>query len=72
MLSCEIKVNGNLVGHIYARNVTGEVSPDQTQHLYHWEYYRPESRKVRNGIVSHIRRDGIEQLISIILAEVDK
>ncbi len=72
MLSAEIKVNGNMVGHIYARNVTGKLNLKNESHLYWWEYYRPESRRSNKGYVNHVRAEGIEQLISLILAEVDK
>lgn len=72
MLTVELKVNGTMVGHIYARNVTGTKHLGNQNHLYHWEYYRPEQRTLRQGTVTHVRDDGIEQLISIILSEVDK
>ncbi len=72
MLSCEIKVNGSMVGHIYARNITGSLYSERSAHEYMWEYYRPEQRKVISGTCTHVRKAGIEKLVSIILSEVDK
>jgi hypothetical protein len=71
MISAEIKVNGTMVGHIYARNIsTPEVLESGVGlNLYHWEYYKPENRIAKRGKVSHERQDGIEKLISKILAE---
>lgn len=72
MLSCEIKVNGAMVGHIYARNITGSRQIHDDVHHYLWEYYRPEQRSCKSGKVNHTRDNGIEALIALILAEVGK
>jgi len=69
MLSVELKVNGTMVGHIYARNVTE--CPDLADtNLYHWEYYKPEQRTARRGKVEHKRSKDIEVLIATILGEM--
>ncbi len=71
MLSVELKVNGVMVGHIYARNITS-TEKLVGLNLYHCEYYRPETRKVSKGKVSHNREDGIEILVGKILTLVGK
>ncbi len=69
MISVELKVNGVMVGHIYARNIT-PVDKLVGLNLYHCEYYRPEKRKVSKGKVSHKREDGIEKLVGKILTTI--
>ncbi len=74
MLSAEIKVNGTMVGHIYARNISTPaiLEAGVGLNMYHWEYYRPEQRSAKRGKVVHERQDGIESLIGKNLAEVGK
>ncbi len=71
MLSVELKVNGVMVGHIYGRNISGNDHMYCSEHIYRWEYYKPEQRQMVSGTVKHIRDDGIEKLISLILKEVE-
>jgi len=66
MLSVELKVNGALVGHIYGRNIQGD-----TISKYKYEYYEPESRKFIKGTVTHRRSEGLRNLISIILNDME-
>lgn len=67
MFSCEIRVNGAMVGHLYCRNL-GKKEKDTYQ--YYYEYYRPESGQVQTGKIFHAREDGIESLTSRILEKI--
>ncbi len=69
MISVELKVNGVMVGHIYARNITPS-NKIVGFNLYHWEYYTPEAREVLKGKVKHKREAGIGVLVGKILALV--
>ena len=78
MLTAEIKINGAMIGHVYARNVCLAMNcdglPGDRKHVcrYVYEYYEVESRKIVNGEVRHNRNDGIRKLISLILLDADK
>ncbi len=67
MLTVEIKVNGSLVAHVYARNIAPIPSG---KYRYEFEFYETETRKVRNGCVEHRREDGIVSLVNTILSEM--
>jgi hypothetical protein len=67
MFTVEIKINGSLIGHIYARNVK-DVGLDECEYAY--EYYEPESRGLTKGKVRHRRKDGIRPLVGMILGDV--
>ena len=71
MLSVEIKINGNMIGHIYARNTT-PTTKAVGLNLYTSEYYKPELRSVVKGEITHEREAGIEKLVGKILLEVSK
>jgi hypothetical protein len=68
MFTCEIRINGTMVGHIYGRN-TKDVEGGT---LYNFEYYAPEARSTKHGNVVHRRSDGIEKLVAAILTEATK
>lgn len=71
MFSVEIKVNSQLVGHIYCRNV-GSVSTDlEDKCEYKYRYYEPESGDLFKGDVIHRRPDGIRNLVNKIINDVD-
>lgn len=72
MFNVEIRVNGTMIGHIYGRNITPATKQGVGLDLYTWEYYKPESRTVVKGVVSHDRDAGIEKLVGKILLEVTK
>ena len=65
MFTVEIRVNGTLINHIYGRNVR-DITPGVSD--YHYECYTAESGKVVCGSVHHARKDGINKLVSLILA----
>jgi len=67
VLSAELKVNGTLIAHVYARNVA-EAGGDVC--VYDYEYYQVESRRVHNGTVRHARSKGLRKLIVEILTDV--
>lgn len=66
MFTVEIKINGALIGHVYARNLDA----DAYESTYHVEYYKPESRKVRKFKVKHKRSDRAEKLLALILEKI--
>ena len=68
MLSVELKINGMLIYHIYARNVS---SKDFGECNYLYEFYEIESREVKNGEVSHFRQDGLSKLVAKILEDME-
>lgn len=76
MLTVEIKVNGALIGHVYAVNEGKKISgrtlfPITGECAYRWEHYRPDAG-VCTGRLKHRREDGAEALVSKILAAVRK
>ena len=74
MLTVEIKVNGNIVGCLYAHNegpIPGYNEGGDEYH-YSWEYYRVRSKKIITGLCEHGRSDGIEVLVKKILQKICK
>ena len=69
MFSVEVKINSQLVGHVYCRNVR-DVNIDICE--YEYRYYEPETGKVFDGSLNHKRSEGIKVLIRKILVEVEK
>lgn len=69
MFTVEIRINGSMISHIYGRNVSE--SQTSGKHVYDFEYYQPETRKIQKGQVEHNRSDGINSLISSILDIVE-
>jgi hypothetical protein len=74
MFSTEIRVNGNLVGYLYARRLqeTEQTLPEGTRAFqYEYEYYEPASDTgVLKGRVVHVYEDGLAALVSIIFLQV--
>ena len=69
MFTVEIKINGSMIGHIYGHN-KADIANGVCR--YEYEYYQPELRKMVCGEVTHARDDGIRELISMILNDVNK
>lgn len=67
MFTIEIKINGNLIGHIYGRNMG--MKGEETQYVY--EYYEPDTPKLIKGEVLHDRDAGIRPLICKILNDIE-
>ena len=66
MLTSEIKVNGIMVGCVYA--VNKGVSPEDPRYTkYKFEYWRPGEGNVAKGTMLHVPSDGIEVLVQKIL-----
>jgi hypothetical protein len=70
MFTFEIRINGSLVGHVYGENKGLEPCGKLTKYFY--TYFKPESGRVIKGHVRHERNGGIEPLLSLILADVQK
>ena len=70
MFSIEIRVNTQLIGHIYCRNVTPNDQDLDDINVYKYNYYKPETGEVYSGHVKHKRDDGIERLVQIILNNI--
>ena len=64
MGTIEFRVNGDKVGEIYFRNLTGGDVSDYT-----YEYFVPEEGVI-NGKVCHRRSNGIETLAYLILSDM--
>lgn len=60
MLTVEIKVNGQMIGHCYCQNVTPELADDCE---YNVVYYRVGNVKVKKFKIVHKESDGAEILI---------
>lgn len=75
MVSIEIRVNTTLIGYIYVKNITDEpYCFDPTiNHIYTFEYYKPESdSELIKERISHRRDLGIEKLIKKIIDKIVK
>ena len=73
MITTEIKINGNLIGYLYAHNVGAvNIASSYLDHLYNYEYkyYVIGKDEVVTGKVQHKRSTGAERLISIILKDI--
>jgi len=70
MFTVELKINGSMIGHIYGHN-EGVRASDAEGDRYRYEYYRPETRRVHNGEITHVRSEGIEKLVALILMDVE-
>ena len=70
MFSVEIKINSELITHIYGHN-EGETATGETKYLY--RFYAPEEKPcLREGYVLHLRGDGINKLIGKILEDAKR
>lgn len=68
MFVVEIRVNGNMIMHIYGRNTTG-IKDQSLYNRYEYEIYEVSSKKITHGEVSHKQEDGIKALVATILRE---
>lgn len=68
MITAEIRVNGALIAHLYARNYSSTLT-DPEVCLYSWEYYQVGG-ETRRGVVQHRRSDGHAALLAKVLEEV--
>lgn len=74
MFTTEIRINGDLIGHVYCHN-KGQVKnilPEKQQYRYEYLYYDVELKKLTSGEIFHVRENGIRKLICLILQDVDK
>ena len=69
MITAEIKVNGILIGVVYARNTTQGFLPCP-QYEYACEYYEVGSGKTLNFKCRHDMPDGAEKLMAIIFEKI--
>lgn len=79
MFTTELRVNGNLIAHIYGRNVCtcvpmNYLKEDFQDHdcTYEYDYYDVETRTLTKGTVEHNRQGKLRQLIATILMDVEK
>jgi len=70
MFSVEIRVNTQLIGHIYCRNVTSSKQDLDDINVYKYNYYKPETGEVYSGHVKHDKKNSIERLVQIILNNI--
>lgn len=67
MMTCEIRVNGTLIGHLYLRNsgfrLEGVVE-------YGCEYYKLENGKVVHFLLQHDPKLGAEALVADAMKKV--
>ena len=69
MFTVEIKVNGNLIAHVYGRRL-GAV---EKRNVYEFEYYKVgDEPAITKGAVTRNYEDGMGKLLMKILREVDK
>ena len=76
MISAEIKVNGQMIAYIYARNSRFlKIKKGFDECEYYYEVYTPDAKYVKNiteGFVRHKRSDGWTGLFKKIIALVRK
>lgn len=78
MISAEIKINGAMIAHVYAVNVTHQVPPGALGKLKGQDVYRYEVHSIdsavptRKGGVKHHRDDGALLLIEKVIATAVK
>ena len=70
MITAEIKINGTLLGHLYAYNTGIKSELDTDVYRYNYEYYKVGEGKVTIGSITHSRADGAEKLISLLMGEI--
>jgi hypothetical protein len=68
MLSVEIRVNSQLISHIYVRNIGP--NPGRHDYAYEYRYYEPESGRVVEDTVVHARDAGAGALVQKVLKAV--
>ena len=70
MITREIKINGQLISHLYVRNLT--INIDARECPYEYEYYEVRKGVVQYGNVTHVREEGADKLIKIIMLDIEK
>lgn len=66
MIEAEIRVNGAIVAHAYAKNITSYVRKEwEEPDVYKCSIWEPEGRNWE-GIVEHYRKNGWEELFALI------
>lgn len=70
MFSVEIRINGNLVSHLYGQNMID--IDDDKKCRYRYVYHRVDKLDSTEGNVSHKHDDGIEKLLQIVLKDMEK
>lgn len=61
MITSEIKVNGNLIGHIKCVNMSKMNKKDE--HLYNVAFYDTNTEIIRQFDIWHMRAEGYERLM---------
>ena len=67
MITVEIRINGALIGHIYAVNERG-ASDGLCE--YRYEYYEPDRGGLVTGKVKHERTKGAAELVKKLAANI--
>jgi hypothetical protein len=67
MITAEIRVNAQLVGHIYCVNTGNHTNG---WHKYRYEYYRPDGGIIK-GEIEHFRDNGAIALVKEICEDVE-
>lgn len=67
MITAEIRINGQFLGHVYCVNEEGD--PDDWCD-YSYEYYRPEQGLIK-GEVRHFRPNGAAALLKEIFEDIE-
>lgn len=71
MLTVEMKINGALIGQIYAHNKGFNLAINKHEYTYHiYQVSMSGEPTIKEGKVSHYRDDGFNKLISIILEDI--
>ncbi len=71
MFTLEIRINQNLIGHIYGVN-QGKTDTDGKGDYYSFSHYSPETQAVIHGKLRHQRDDGINALVIKVLQSVEQ
>ena len=70
MFTFEIRINGDLISHIYGHNE--RLDKNGRHYEYSYRHYSVETGDITAGTVKHERKKGINKLIRLILEEVEK
>ena len=69
MLSIEVRVNRDLIGHAYIKNTQTE---RRNKIVYEVTYYKPSKEEIMKFEVLHKPDEGVEKLIFLVYGEVVK
>lgn len=67
MLSVEVRINGEMIVHIYGHNE----GPLGEYHKYTYQVYKVDTTEVFKGETLHKREDGLLKLVELILGSVN-